>query len=145
MIGMTTPRSSASAQAISVSTAGDREQPRVESALLALVAASFGGKPCLLLGMPTSPFGERINGRRLRHSALANQGIDSRTRRRALARSNHVQHRCFYTAYVISWRRRFRQRTRIRPNSITMPCSARFAGQGSDAGCIRVKHLANCT
>ena len=47
----------------------DREQARVESALLALVAASLFGKPCLLLGMPTSLFGERINGRRLRCNA----------------------------------------------------------------------------
>jgi hypothetical protein len=44
---------------------GDSEHSRVESALLALVAASLFGKPCLLLGMPTSLFGERINGRRL--------------------------------------------------------------------------------
>jgi hypothetical protein len=45
---------------------GDGEQPLVEPALLALVAASLGGNLGLLLGMPTLPFGERINRRRLR-------------------------------------------------------------------------------
>jgi hypothetical protein len=40
---------------------GDGEAAECRAgALLALVAASLGGKPCLLLGMPTSPFGERI-------------------------------------------------------------------------------------
>ena len=51
----------------------DGEQPRVEPALLALVAASLCGKPCLLLGMPTSPFGERFNGR-LRLTLIVSSG-----------------------------------------------------------------------
>jgi hypothetical protein len=33
---------------------------------LIVVAFAVGGIPCLLLGMPMPPFGERINGRRLR-------------------------------------------------------------------------------
>ena len=37
-------------------------------------AASFGGKPCFPLGMPTSPFGERINGRRLVTRMLPSSG-----------------------------------------------------------------------